>query len=526
MKNIKLIIVFAFFTIGLFYSCSENQLDVKNPNDPTLDALNTESGITQLATGVYNNDIAVGDNNYIFYWIVMANHENMGDVIYTPWGNWSWRWVNQPSSITLDNGTQVLPPQEGAQGVALETRNSRTQGDANAFAHEWMTMYNTNNTANLILSLVDDTKFQLDADNKRASLKAWAYFWKAYAYTRIGSMYTSGLIISEPNATNGNFVTNTEIINEATKNFDLAIAELNKTTGDISSFMASVIPAHLVASSFRGNNPSASLTKDMWIRNINTLKARNIMVNKKVSSMTAADWTAVQTLANAGMQAGDFIFVMKQDGNNFITSTIVPHRLLIGWHFLSERLVQDFKAGDKRFADNVTLLGSPEVNRSGRGIQYGTRYGFKDADYATTADKKANVYYGATFDENQLIKAEAAIYLNNIEPGLALIDGVRTYQQATLASVAGTGLTRAQALEELRKERRIGLLLRGVGFYDARRWDVTKTPRSGATVLSATGVVNTNATINYNYLDYWSVPDQELSFNSPSSSSAPVKSLN
>ncbi|MFM9910026.1 MAG: hypothetical protein ACKVOW_11780, partial [Chitinophagaceae bacterium] len=99
--------------------------------------------------------------------------------------------------------------------------------------------------------------------------------------------------------------------------------------------------------------------------------------------------------------------------------------------------------------------------------------------------------------------------------------------------VSGTGLTLAQAKEELRKERRIALAFRGLSFYDARRWGVINDisnggGRTGVTVLSPTGpngsiVVNTNATINYNYLDYWDVPDNELVYNPPAAGSAPVK---
>jgi starch-binding outer membrane protein, SusD/RagB family len=42
-------------------------------------------------------------------------------------------------------------------------------------------------------------------------------------------------------------------------------------------------------------------------------------------------------------------------------------------------------------------------------------------------------------------------------------------------------------------------------------------------VNSAFGAVNTNATINYNFLDFWDVPDDELTLNLPAASSAPVK---
>lgn len=41
-------------------------------------------------------------------------------------------------------------------------------------------------------------------------------------------------------------------------------------------------------------------------------------------------------------------------------------------------------------------------------------------------------------------------------------------------------------------------------------------------MLDASGNLNTNATFDYNYLDYWGVPDNELDFNVPSEGAANV----
>lgn len=506
-----------------FFSCSDAELDVANPNSPTFDAVESESGLNQLASGVY------AASGSFFHWITFAYHEAMGDAIYIPWGNWSFRWVNQPTSITLDDGTVVTPPQEGAQGESLELRNNRTQETDNAFANPWRTMYATNNSSNLILRLVETTEFSGDAETKKAVYRSWAYFWKGYVYSRIGSLYTAGLIIDEANATNSDFVSNQEILAEAERNFELAKDELNSISGSITAITSSIIPSNLVPSPFRGQSAGVSLTKEGWIRNINTMLARNILVNTKAANMTSAQWDEILALTNQGLQSSDYVFVMKQDGNNYEVTTTVNSRVTqdYGWHFLSERLVQDFKPGDDRYEDNVVPLSSPQVNRSGRGIQYGTRWRFiTDADYAILENDKANIYYAGTYEENQLMRAEALIYKNQINNGLSIIDDVRAYQEAGLDPVSDTGLTLDEAKEELRIERRIGLLLRGVTFYDARRWGVTKTPQTGLVVLDGSGNVNTNATFDYNYLDYWSVPDQELVFNEPSENSVPVVSPN
>lgn len=125
------------------------------------------------------------------------------------------------------------------------------------------------------------------------------------------------------------------------------------------------------------------------------------------------------------------------------------------------------------------------------------------------------------------MKAEALIQTGTqaqFDQAAALISAVRTYQGAGLANLA-TGLTKAAVLEELRRERRIALAFKGLSFYDARRWDIIdpSKSRTGAVVISSTGMVNTNATINYGFLDYWDVPDNELAYNPAAAGSAPVK---
>ena len=49
-----------------------------------------------------------------------------------------------------------------------------------------------------------DISFSGDAATKRATLKAWAQWWKGYAYSRIGSMYLAGIINDDPGLGNTN----------------------------------------------------------------------------------------------------------------------------------------------------------------------------------------------------------------------------------------------------------------------------------------------------------------------------------
>lgn len=204
---------------------------------------------------------------------------------------------------------------------------------------------------------------------------------------------------------------------------------------------------------------------------------------------------------------------------------------------ISERLIQDYPAGDKRLSNNF-IITPTYLNQKG-GFTYSTRYRLLDSGGATKTYTSASVtskvvnqyelYIAGTYEENELMKAEANIKLGNIATGLASVDAVRNYQNAGLPAVSGVITSAAAAYEELRKERRVGLLFRdGLSFYDARRWGVLDDissggGRTGCVVVTTTGALNTNATINYNFLDYWDVPDDETALNAPSATSAPVK---
>ncbi len=146
--------------------------------------------------------------------------------------------------------------------------------------------------------------------------------------------------------------------------------------------------------------------------------------------------------------------------------------------------------------------------------------------FGTQAVGEFELYLVTTYEENELMKAEAKINTGDIEGGLSIIDALRTLEGAGLSPLAGNGLSFDAAYSWLKRERRVELAFRGLSFYDARRWGVIYNGRTGCVVIDPLGHLNTNATINYNYLDYWDVPDNESAFNKPSSDSAPIKNPN
>lgn len=506
----------------LFTACSKDSLKLQNPNEPGLENLRTEEGIQKFALGVYAP--MKGGVNY-YAWFALTLHNLMGDSTTAFALNFGFCYSNLMFTITRPDGTVVKSSLLGerTQGAVLKQLNIRENGNENAFNNEWMAMYGVLGHCNLALKLLDDNEvvFKDNAEVKKKTYQAWFLWWKAFAYSRIGSLYAKGVITNEYNVLSNNYQSHEAIITEANRIFEEAKAIL-ATIPEGDTTYSGLIDAFIPSQFKEGNG--GIITPQMFIRNINTYIARNLLVNKYASELTSSELSQIETLVNSGIQQGDKIFTMRSMANTtlcFVSETAwTPYRILVGWENLSERLVQDFKAGDNRYTRNVVRRSSVLFNPRNRGYGISTRYALKDGgDYASTTAGVVELPFAGTYEENQLMLAEVKLRKDNdIDGALTLVDAVRTYQNAGLAAVAGTGLTKAQALEELRKERRIGLFLKGTSFYDARRWGILKPVaqgggRTNANVVVAADGTTEACTIDYQYLEWFDVPASETDFN-------------
>jgi starch-binding outer membrane protein, SusD/RagB family len=540
-------IIVGLMSLFIFASCKK-QLDITNVNQPSPDNAATEAGVISLAQGtIYRNgfyDLKYTDGVYGRFWAGATGfHEMMGDIIGVEAANAYINQIGCPNKVTLDNSTTLLNPSAvNTQYSLLRSVNKNSQSGSNPSYYEWAYMYNMIVAANTVLDISSKTSYQgADAATKKATVNAWAYWWKGYAYARIGSIYYAGIIQNatfNDAATNGNYVSKTAIIAESNSNFDKCATQLNAavTASAYNEILGQLIPAFLQIG--KGGIISAAA----WKRNINTMKARNILVNNLQSAMTATQWTDVLTLTTNGIQSGDLIFTGRTDANGDFLGTTVADKVqssatATNTYKLSERFVQDFKSGDQRFANNVRSLNSGVgIFNQDRGNSFNTRYTLRNRGlglsgvitYSNTDAGANEITLCGTYEENELMKAEATMFAANFSPasiltGMTMIDNVRNYQGANLAPTVAANT--AAAKEELRRERRIALAFKGLSFYDARRWDIidpTKS-RTGCVLISGTaGVLNTNATINYGFLDYWDVPDNELAYNPAAAGSAPI----
>lgn len=547
MKQHK-IISFLLFAVLLGGVACKKQLDVKNPNEPSISDLYTEPGIIGLAKGaVYNNGLNLTFNAGLnqlgsgFTYTMYAYQELLADMLSASASNQNINVINLPEYVVLDNGTKINSGLN--QRNTIRITNNRSSRSSNSIYYEWAYMYAMNSACNNTLEVLSKVAFNGgDAASKTKTVEAWCYWWKGYAYSRIGSLYYAGIIndaannFSESSQTNAHYVTHDAIIAEANKNFDKAAAALGAitSTDDYDALLAQIIPAEIQIG--HGGAPSI----ESFLHSINTMKARNLVANKKVSQMMPEDWNSVLTLTENGVNDADNAFTVRTMPTNTILSTtgnVVAMSAGSASTFrISERWIQEYKTGDQRFAENFKATTAPRLDQTG-GVTFSTRWrlinlgnglGTGTTVIADNTPGNQEIFVGPSYEENALMRAEALIYTGKIDEGLALVDEVRTSQGAGLAAVSGTGLTTDQAIAELRRERRVALVFRGVNYYDYRRWgyiyDISQGGgRTGAVVLTANNELNTNATINYNFLDYWDVPADEVDLNTPDAGSAPVK---
>ena len=555
MTKYKFYYIVLFVAIMATTSCKK-QLQVGNPNLPTLAGdVTTESGLISLAQGgVYINGFANGDgwlgNSY--FSLPFGYMELMADNIGADASNNQITTVGYPTYFIKDDGTKVV---NGSPSISiLRAYNVLGGSGNNPLFFQWQNMYALNAACNEILRVAPTIKLSGDATSRLNTIEAWCYWWKGYAYSQIGTMYYSGLIQDDPlNKTNNNYLPKDSILARSDYYLNLCASTLTSITSasDFSTVLGELIP------SFCQVGNGGVLTQTMWQHNINTLLARNILLNKlapyvngdpgatiaksSTGTMSSTDWNNVLTLATNGIQSGDYVFTGRSvPTNGFFTASTgncaaeTTGSNISATFKISVRYIANFKAGDARFTKNFATYST--YNNP----FYGTPYNILDSLQQSNTGAyvigskqvgQYEVFIGPSLEENMLMLAEANIRLGNIDAGLAFVDQERALQGAGVAPVSGTGLDLAGAMKELTMERRAALVFRGLAFYDARRWgwiyDISNGGgQYGQMLYNADGTWDTNVTVDYNFMDYWDIPADETQLNPPATGSSPVVNPN
>lgn len=451
---------------------------------------------------------------------VLTLHDMMGDATRSTIMNFRWNKVIQAYEVTTPSGTIELPVSGLTQSQELDLLNDVTIGENNPMSHEWANMYGVIGHCNVALALLREGKVAFsgaDAPVKEKTYKAWFTYWKAFAYSRLGSMYSKVLLPDTYGKTNNNYQPYTAAIEEGQKRFQEAkslLATINENDATYTTLMTTFIPSQM-----REGVKGGVLSPKTFIRNINTYMARNILVNTYAKDLTEAQLAQIEQLTREGVTEQDKILIIRSAKTNCFVDTegFTPAMLTTNWQGISERLIQDFKPNDDRLKRNFVKTRDDHYYPNAMVI--GSRYAAKDGgDYASNTVGLVEIPFGSSYEENALMLAEVLIRTGRTDDGLGLIDAVRRSQHAEMPAVQGTGLTATQALEELRSERRVGLFLKGVAFYDARRLGLLKPLSEGGGRHNANVVTKKDGsvepcTIDYRYKERFEVPATETSYN-------------
>lgn len=502
IKNKYILLLLCLFMLPL--AC-EDQLDVTNPNNPTPDIVLSEEGLKRQAVGIWD---APGG---FWEWVSWSLLEAMGDNLVMPWVNFDWnRFFGNIELIEYSDGSadwspriQASPSRSQAEWVSFINDRQITQG---GFEAQWLTAYGFNTEANRILQALDEgVALTGDVQAKEDAYRAWAHFWKGYAYSMVGLFYEQGVVNDDPTGTNNDFKSSAEMIAASQAELDLAL----QTAGSFGIIARDVIP---------GIFPT-NLTSASFIQNIHTLKARNLLMSKRQEDISSAEWQQIKNWAEEGLMVNDGALLFDSDESTHLTS--ITHRWRLStniWHRVSARVIQimsensdqrlnrfQFTTGGGSFANRVTQpqINSPWLTLSG-------------SPYASSSP--GTPQYILSAEENMLMLAEAELGLGNPGPAAGWVNTVRAMplQQAGLPDE--TTVT----LQDIRNERKVALFGRAVAFYDARRFGEIDAKSEGGGIfdvwvyhIDANGdlVLDDNANIYFDFLPYYALPDAEADFN-------------
>jgi hypothetical protein len=483
----------------------EEQLDITNPNNPTPDIVLSEEGMKRQAVGIWD---APGG---FWEWVGWSLMEAMGDNIVMPWTNFDWnRFFGNIELIEYSDGTddwspriQASPSRTQAEWVNFVNDRQVTQGGYEAL---WLTAYGFNTEANRMLQALDNgVAFTGNIQAKENAYRAWAHFWKGYAYSLVGLFYEQGVVNNDPTGTNSDFKTSAEMIAASQAELDLAL----QFAADFGVIANDVVP----------NIFPTSLTTASFIQNIHTLKARNLLMSKRREAISATEWQQIKDWAEDGLMANDGALLFDSDESTHLSS--ITHRWRLStnvWHRVSPRVIQILSEnGDQRLNRfQFTTAGGSFANRTTRPQINSPWLTLSGTPYASASP--GTPQYVLSAEENMLMLAEAELGLGNPGPAAGWVNTVREMP------LQGAGLADESSvtMQDIRNERKVALFGRALAFYDARRLGEIDARAEGGGVtgvwvyhIDSGGnlVLDDNANLYFDFLSYYAIPDAEADFN-------------
>ena len=175
MNKIKILYLGFFAALVMFSTSCQKDLEVGNPNSPTLSGnVTEENGLAKLAQGgIYLNGLSYGDGwlGDSYFSLPRGYHEEMGDIIGGGEGsNNQITTIPSPESIKLSATSTLTNPSPNPAIIrAYNSRAASAQGN-NALLYEWMNMYAMQQACNNVIALADKVTYTGDKATKIATM--------------------------------------------------------------------------------------------------------------------------------------------------------------------------------------------------------------------------------------------------------------------------------------------------------------------------------------------------------------------
>lgn len=443
--------LFYLFSVVLLLATGCKKLDVgKNPNNPDFeDVYSNSASVKSIAGGLfntwYNGTHSYSHSPYMFL-------ATAADNVTCSWGNQAMRDMSWEPRKAWDNS-----PSYGYQRVTKDFFDY---------------MYKSINTAsNVLTALNKGLKIGSNgADNNM--VKAFCKFNQGIAYGQLALFFDKGFIVDEnttiPDAAVSTASTYTEVADAAIKYLDEAIA--------LSSNSFSIPAAWLGTASDYSNADFAKLC--------NSFAAR-ILANmpRNRTQLASVNWAKVKAYADAGITSD---FTIQQDGYVNWYAEGGDYLTYPGWGKVDMFVVNLMDNSQPQHWDDTPSFPTPPASTSpqdqrifsdfeysslnwfqaARGYYHFSNYRYAryDAAYAL-GDGPVPDFMKA---ENDMLKAEARAYLNDLAGAAAIINSGTRITRGNMVPVSPV---LADIEKAILHERHVEMFVTGMGiqFFAMRK---------------------------------------------------------
>ncbi|NII27963.1 hypothetical protein HB364_22960 [Pseudoflavitalea sp. X16] len=424
----------------------KKELDVKNNNEPSaIEVYATGDDVESVASTLFNNAYKSSHAYAGVYMFLATSSDNTT----CSWGNQSMRdmsweprnaWNNAPN-YTYQGTTKTFF--DGIYEVAVKATN-----------------------------IMNAIKRGVDMGDNENMVKAFCKFGQGVVYGNMALVFDKGFIedenITNPNATPATAATYKQVAAAAVAYLDTAI---------LLSATPFTIPKDWMGT-------AADLSNTDFIKLCNSMAARilaNVPRNK--TQLAEVDWAKVKAYADAGI-TGDF--TIQMDGYTKWYAEAADYLTSPGWgqtdmyviHLMDPAQPQHWDDSpsfpwpaastnppDKRLLSDFQYLSSTPLNPT-RGYYHFSNYRASryDASFAL-GDGPIPEFMKA---ENDLYKAEARVYLNDLAGAATIINAGTRSTRGQLADVAAV---KEDLIQAIHHERHVELMNTGLGlsFFEMRK---------------------------------------------------------